>query len=83
MDLDAARRPAVRRVGTTAVGFIAFTDNQPDWEAGATDPGIHYVPVESFPVNDDSVMDDGGRSGAARLADLLDLVRKTKSRVSC
>lgn len=65
-DLDTARRPAVRRVGGTAVGFIAFTDNQPDWEAGAAAPGIYYVPV-----------DDGGERGAA----LLDLVRRTKARV--
>jgi poly-gamma-glutamate synthesis protein (capsule biosynthesis protein) len=65
-DLDTARRPAVRRVGGTAVGFIAFTDNQPDWEAGAAAPGIYYVPVE-----------DGGERGAA----LLDLVRRTKARV--
>ena len=34
LDRDAARRPAVRRVSGTAVGLIAFTDNQPDWEAG-------------------------------------------------
>jgi len=56
----------VRRVGGTAVGFIAFTDNQPDWAASDTAPGIHYVPV-----------DEGGRRGAA----LLDLVRRTKARV--
>ncbi|GAA2139777.1 CapA family protein [Arthrobacter humicola] len=65
-DLDAARRPAVRRVGGTAVGFIAFTDNQPDWEAGPSVPGVYYVPV-----------DDGGERGAA----LLDLVQRTKARV--
>ena len=35
-DKDAARRPAVRRVGAAAVGFLAFTDNEPGWEAGAT-----------------------------------------------
>ena len=67
LDLADARRPAVRRVGAIAVGFIAFTDNQPDWEAGAGVPGIHYVPVD----------DDGGPRGAA----LLDLVRRTKARV--
>ncbi|PVZ58409.1 CapA family protein [Arthrobacter sp. H-02-3] len=65
-DLDAARRPAVRRVGGTAVGFIAFTDNQPDWEAGPSVPGVYYVPV-----------DDAGERGAA----LLDLVQRTKARV--
>ncbi|MGY3319752.1 CapA family protein [Arthrobacter sp. TE12232] len=65
-DLDAARRPAVRRVGGTAVGFIAFTDNQPDWEAGPSVPGVYFVPL-----------DDGGERGAA----LLDLVQRTKARV--
>ncbi|AXJ08569.1 CapA family protein [Arthrobacter sp. PM3] len=65
-DLDAARRPAVRRVAGTAVGFLAFTDNQPDWEAGAATPGIYYVPV-----------DDGG----PRVAALLEQVRQTKARV--
>ena len=66
-DLAAARRPAVRRVGAVAVGFIALTDNEPGWEAGAAAPGVYYVPVE----------DDGGERGAA----LLDLVRRTKARV--
>ncbi|WP_223981055.1 CapA family protein [Arthrobacter sp. NicSoilB8] len=70
-DLDAARRPAVRRVGAAAVGFIAFTDNQPDWAAGDRSPGIYYVPVE----------DDGGERGAALLDGLLGLVRRTKARV--
>jgi poly-gamma-glutamate synthesis protein (capsule biosynthesis protein) len=68
LDLNAARRPAVQRLGATDVGFIAFTDNQPDWEAGDTAPGIYYVPVEEVPA------DDGGRRGAA----LLELVRRTK-----
>lgn len=66
-DLDAARRPAVRRVGPHAVGFVAFTDNQPDWEATGRAPGIHYVPVD----------DPGDR----RAMELLDLVRRTKARV--
>ena len=45
-DLEAARRPAVWRVGAVAVGFIAFTDNEPGWEAGTAAPGVYYVPVE-------------------------------------
>ncbi|MGO4807851.1 CapA family protein [Arthrobacter sp. 2MCAF15] len=81
LDLDAARRPAVRRVGTTAVGVIAFTDNQPDWEAGPTAPGVHYVPVEYVPLKGFPANGGGGRDGAARLDDLLDLVRRTKARV--
>lgn len=65
-DLAAARRPAVRRVGATAVGFVAFTDNQPDWEAAPGSPGVYYVPVA----------DRGERVG-----ELLELVERTKSRV--
>jgi poly-gamma-glutamate synthesis protein (capsule biosynthesis protein) len=64
-DRETARRPAVVRVAGTAVGLIAFTDNQPDWEADQ-DPGVHYVPV----VEDDR-----------RVAELLELVRRTKERV--
>lgn len=66
MDAEAARQPAVRRVGPTAVGFIAFTDNEPGWEATARSPGIHYVPVDV---------------GDQRRTDLLELVRRTKGRV--
>ncbi|HSO89941.1 MAG TPA: CapA family protein [Arthrobacter sp.] len=65
LDRDAARRPAVRRVAGTAVGLIAFTDNQPGWEADGG-PGVFYVPV----VDSDP-----------RVAELLALVRRTKARV--
>jgi poly-gamma-glutamate capsule biosynthesis protein CapA/YwtB (metallophosphatase superfamily) len=65
-DLASARRPAVRRVGATAVGFVALTDNQPDWEAALGSPGVYYVPVA----------DRGERVG-----ELLELVERTKSRV--
>ena len=65
LDRDAARRPAVRRVAGTAVGLIAFTDNQPDWEADAG-PGVFYVPVAG---------------SDRRVAELLALVRRTKARV--
>jgi poly-gamma-glutamate synthesis protein (capsule biosynthesis protein) len=66
LDLEGARRPAVRRVAGTAVGFIAFTDNEPGWEASQTSPGVYFVPV-------------GG--GGRRVAELLELVRRTKTRV--
>ncbi len=66
LDREAASRPAVRRVGGTAVGFIAFTDNQPGWEAAGTSPGVYYVPAA-----------DAGR----RVVGLLELVRRTKARV--
>ena len=67
-DLEAARRPVIRRVGRTAVGLIAFTDNQPDWEAAPDRPGVFYVPV------DERHQDD------ARVQDLLALVRRTRAR---
>jgi poly-gamma-glutamate capsule biosynthesis protein CapA/YwtB (metallophosphatase superfamily) len=63
-DRDAARRPAITNLGHTAVAFIAFTDNQPDWEAGPRRPGVYYVPVDA---------DDG------RCRELLALVRRTKA----
>ncbi|MBB6402747.1 CapA family protein [Arthrobacter sp. AZCC_0090] len=63
IDLESARRPVVRWMGATAVGFIAFTDNEPGWEATARTPGIHYVPVDT---------------GDGRVKELLDMVRRTK-----
>jgi poly-gamma-glutamate synthesis protein (capsule biosynthesis protein) len=65
-DKEAASRPAVRRVAAAAVGLIAFTDNQPDWEARDAEPGVYYVPVVD---------------GDHRVAGLLELVRRTKARV--
>lgn len=67
-DLEAALRPAIRRVGPAAVGLIAFTDNQPDWEAGPQRPGVYYVPVGERQRDD------------ARVRDLLALVRRTRAR---
>lgn len=67
-DLEAARRPAIRRAGPAAVGLIAFTDNQPDWEAGPHRPGVYYIPV------DKQARDD------TRVRELLALVRRTKAR---
>jgi poly-gamma-glutamate synthesis protein (capsule biosynthesis protein) len=64
-DGSAARRPAVRQVAGTAVGFIAFTDNQPNWESGHG-PGVFYVPVVE---------------GDRRVEELRDLIRRTKARV--
>lgn len=66
LDLEAARRPAIMPVGPTTVGFIAFTDNQPDWEAAPHHPGVYYVPVDAV---------DRRTSG------LVELVRHTKAMV--
>ena len=64
-DAEAARRPAVCTRAGTAVGFLAFTDNEPGWAAGPASPGVHHVPVD--------LADDRAR-------DLLQLVRRTRER---
>ncbi|GAA1773218.1 CapA family protein [Kocuria aegyptia] len=64
-DAESARRPAVCTRAGTAVGFLAFTDNEPGWAAGPGSPGVHHVPV--------SLAD-------RRARDLLQLVRRTRER---
>ncbi len=41
-----ATRPAVLKVRNVAIGFVAFTDNEPSWKATDTRPGVFYVPVD-------------------------------------
>jgi len=48
------------------LGLIAFTDNEPDWEATAEQPGIFYVPI---------ILKD------KRAEKLLEMVRNTKEAV--
>ncbi|GAP54249.1 uncharacterized protein Rv0574c/MT0602 [Arthrobacter sp. Hiyo6] len=66
LNLETARHPAIMTAGSTTVGFLAFTDNQPDWEAAPHHPGVYYVPVDAV---------DRRTSG------LLELVRHTKAMV--
>ncbi len=46
-DLEAAIRPALSKVKGVSLAFIAFTDNQPEWEAGRGVAGVFYVPVDT------------------------------------
>lgn len=46
MNLSDAFEPAIVKVGGAKIGLVAFTDNEPRWEAGAARPGIAYVPVD-------------------------------------
>jgi poly-gamma-glutamate capsule biosynthesis protein CapA/YwtB (metallophosphatase superfamily) len=44
-DREEARQAATWRQDELTVGFIAVTDNEPDWEAGAR-PGVYYLPID-------------------------------------
>jgi poly-gamma-glutamate capsule biosynthesis protein CapA/YwtB (metallophosphatase superfamily) len=48
--LDEAARPAIIDAQGQKIGWLAWTDNEPDWAATETHPGIFYVPtrVESW-----------------------------------
>jgi poly-gamma-glutamate synthesis protein (capsule biosynthesis protein) len=43
--LDEAARPAVIELAGHKIGWLAWTDNEPDWAATETRPGIFYVPT--------------------------------------
>ncbi len=62
-DLSRASQPALFQAAGITVGFIAFTDNEPTWEATERQSGVHHVPVDP----DDE-----------RARRLFDLVQQTK-----
>lgn len=64
-DLGAASKPVLFTAGGVTIGFIAFTDNEPAWEATERQGGVYYVPVKQ---EDD------------RAVKLFELVRKTKNK---
>ncbi|MGO9058355.1 MAG: CapA family protein [Candidatus Binataceae bacterium] len=45
-NLDAAVRLATSTVKDPKIGLLAFTDNQPEWEATKTKPGVLYSPID-------------------------------------
>jgi poly-gamma-glutamate synthesis protein (capsule biosynthesis protein) len=59
--LQRARAPAVFPVGALHAELVAFTDNDPSWEANGATPGVFYVPLD--PPDE-------------RFAVLLDIVRE-------
>jgi poly-gamma-glutamate synthesis protein (capsule biosynthesis protein) len=67
-NLDEASRLAglARDVDNRRVGLLAFTDNQADWAANHTHPGIWYVPID--PTD-------------ARATHLFDTVRRARDTV--
>lgn len=66
---DAARRPAVISRDGLSIAMIAFTDNEPDWEAGPESPGVHHVPVELDDPRAAALFD-----AVARERDVVDLL---------
>ncbi|MBI3948726.1 MAG: CapA family protein [Armatimonadetes bacterium] len=49
-NLEEALRPALFDAAGECVGFVAFTDNEPDWAAGPDHPGTAYLPVSLEPA---------------------------------
>ena len=66
-NLVAAADPAIRQVNGLRIGWLSFTDNQPEWEATPDKGGVFYVPVD---VRDE------------RTVKLFELVRYTRQRVN-
>lgn len=60
---DEASRPAFLEMRGIKIGFIAFTDNESDWEATEEKPGVFYVPID---IEDD------------RAKRLFEIIRNTK-----
>jgi poly-gamma-glutamate capsule biosynthesis protein CapA/YwtB (metallophosphatase superfamily) len=44
--LEEAAKLAVIQTSAGRIGLLAFTDNEPEWEATPSRPGVHYVPVD-------------------------------------
>lgn len=44
--LSEAAQPAIIEAAGQKIGWLAWTDNEPEWAATATHPGIFYVPPE-------------------------------------
>lgn len=65
-NLGRASQPALLEISDARIGLVAFTDNEPGWEATDLSPGVFYVPID---LRD------------ARAAKLLETVRNTKGEV--
>jgi poly-gamma-glutamate capsule biosynthesis protein CapA/YwtB (metallophosphatase superfamily) len=66
--LKEASDPAIWEVQGKKLGFIAITDNEPNWAASGEQPGVWYVPirVEGKPAQH-----------------LFEVVQRTKAEVAC
>ena len=57
--------PTFAKLNGATIALIAFTDNEPQWEATADREGIAYVPVD---VTDDRAQELFAKIGAAKNA---------------
>ncbi len=64
--LREASAPAIWDVAGRTIGFIAFTDNEPPWEATGEQAGVWYVPIALH---------------GKRAEHLFEVVRRTKEKV--
>ena len=65
-DLGQASQPALLQIRDARIGLVAFTDNEPNWEATNLSPGVFYVPINPHD---------------ARAEKLLEIVRHSKGEV--
>jgi poly-gamma-glutamate capsule biosynthesis protein CapA/YwtB (metallophosphatase superfamily) len=57
MNLSQASRLAIAQVCGRRIGLLAFTDNEPDWEATADLSGVYYVPADLTDVRAKNLLD--------------------------
>lgn len=62
-DAAEASKPALFQTDGVTIGFIAFTDNEPAWEATDRQAGVYYVPVDQSDERAEALF---GRIGQAR-----------------
>lgn len=46
INLAEAQKPAMFKIMDRKIGFISFTDNEREWEAGDKKAGVYYVPID-------------------------------------
>ncbi len=46
IDLAEAMRPSISTANGISLAMIAFTDNEPEWQAGPQTPGLFYLPID-------------------------------------
>ncbi len=63
-DIVEASRPAFLNAKGVRAAFMAFTDNEPGWEAGEDKPGVYYVPINTKDMRAEALFDRVRRARA-------------------